>query len=95
MKQDVYIGRTRGGKNTKIHALVNREGIPVCLSLSAGNRSDCHEAIPLLWQFGKIKGSNILGDRGVWGKEDSPLSYRAWRPIHAPSDQKPASSLEI
>ena len=27
MKRDVCIGRTRGGKNTKIHALVNREGI--------------------------------------------------------------------
>ena len=58
-----HIGRTRGRKNTKIHALVNREGIPVCLSLSAGNRSDCDEAIPLLQQFGKIKGSNILADR--------------------------------
>ena len=63
MKQDACIGRTRGGKNTKIYALVNQEGIPVCLSLSAGNHSDCDEAIPLLQQFGKIKGSNILADR--------------------------------
>ena len=69
MKQDACIGRTRGGKNTKIHALVNREGIPVCLSLSAGNRSDCDEAIPLLQQFGKIKGSNILGDRAYGAKK--------------------------
>ena len=63
MKRDVCIGRTRGGKNTKIHALVNREGIPVCLSISAGNCADCDQAIPLLQKFGKIKGSNILGDR--------------------------------
>ena len=69
MKRDACIGRTRGGKNTKIHALVNREGIPVCLSLSAGNRSDCDEAIPLLQQFGKIKGSNILGDRAYGAKK--------------------------
>ena len=69
MKRDVCIGRTRGGKNTKIHALVNREGIPVCLSLSAGNRSDCDEAIPLLQKFGKIKGSNILGDRAYGAKK--------------------------
>ena len=69
MKRDACIGRTRGGKNTKIHALVNREGIPVCLSMSAGNCSDCDEAIPLLQQFGKINGSNILGDRAYGAKK--------------------------
>ena len=69
MKRDVCIGRTRGGKNTKIHALVNREGIPVCLLLTAGNRSDCDEAIPLLQKFGKMKGSNILGDRAYGPKK--------------------------
>ena len=69
MKRDVCIGRTRGGKNTKIHALVNREGIPVCLLLTAGNRSDCDEAIPLLQKFGKMKGSNILGDRAYGAKK--------------------------
>ena len=61
-QRDVCIGRTRGGKNTKIHDLVNRERIPVCLSISAGNCSDCDQAIPLLQKFGKIKGSNILSD---------------------------------
>ena len=69
MKRDVCIGRTRGGKNTKIHALVNREGIPVCLSLSAGNCADCDQAIPLLQKFGKIKGSNVLGDRAYGAKK--------------------------
>ncbi len=69
MKRDVCIGRTRGGQNTKIHALVNREGIPVCLSLSAGNCADCDQAIPLLQKFGKIKGSNILGDRAYGAKK--------------------------
>ena len=69
MKRDVCIGRTRGGKNTKIHALVNREGIPVCLLISAGNCADCDQAIPLLQKFGKIKGSNILGDRAYGAKK--------------------------
>ena len=69
MKRDVCIGRTRGGKNTKIHALVNWEGIPVCLSLSAGNCADCDQAIPLLQKFGKIKDSNILGDRAYGAKK--------------------------
>src|SRR5699024_5307622 len=69
MKRDVCIGRTRGGKNTKIHALVNREGIPVCLLISAGNCADCDQAIPLLQKFGKIKGSNVLGDRAYGAKK--------------------------
>ena len=69
MKRDVCIGRTRGGKNTKIHALVNREGIPVCLLISAGNCADCDQAIPLLQKFGKIEGSNILGDRAYGAKK--------------------------
>ena len=69
MKRDVCIGRTRGGKNTKIHALVNREGIPVCLLISAGNCADCDQSIPLLQKFGKIKGSNILGDRAYGAKK--------------------------
>ena len=55
MKRDVCIGRTRGGKNTKIHALVNREGIPVGLSLSAVNCADCDQAIPLLQKFKKSR----------------------------------------
>src|SRR5699024_2956101 len=69
MKQDVCIERARGGKNTKIHALVDGEGQPVCLSRSAGNCADCDQAIPLLQKFGKIKGSNILGDRAYGAKK--------------------------
>ena len=56
-------------KEHKIHALVNREGIPVCLSISAGNCADCDQAIPLLQKFGEIKGSNILGDRAYGAKK--------------------------
>src|SRR5699024_7724443 len=69
MKRDVCIGRTRGGKNTKIHALVNREGIPVCLSISAGNCADCDQAIPLSQKCGQIKGSNTSGDRAYGAKK--------------------------
>lgn len=63
------IGRTHGGKNTKIHALVNQEGLPVFLSLSAGNREDFDEAIPLLQQVDDLRGVEILGDRAYGTKK--------------------------
>lgn len=57
------IGKACGGKGTKVHALVSRECIPVALSLSAANREDFDEAIPLLEQVSCLKGANLLGDR--------------------------------
>lgn len=60
---DPCIGRTHGGKNTKVHALVNGRGLAVALSLSAGNREDFDEALPLLAQLPDLCGSNVLGDR--------------------------------
>jgi transposase len=38
------IGSTKGGSNTKIHALVDARGMPVRLLLSAGNRNDINLA---------------------------------------------------
>lgn len=60
---DPCIGKTHGGKGTKVHALVNAEGLPVALSLSAANREDFDEAIPLLEQLPHLEGTNLLGDR--------------------------------
>lgn len=34
------VGKTRGGQNTKLHALVDSKGYPVSIILSAGNRHD-------------------------------------------------------
>ena len=41
------IGGTRGGKGAKLHALVHAEGLPAVWSLSAVNREDFDEAVPL------------------------------------------------
>ena len=49
--------------------MVNRRGVPVSLSLSAGNREDFDEAIPLLEQVPDLEGSNILGDRAYGTKK--------------------------
>ncbi len=51
-----------GGRNTKIHTLVDGLGNPVAFMLSPGNEHDSAYAIPLLQQI-DIKGCNILGDK--------------------------------
>ncbi len=56
------IGRTKGGWNTKLHAIVDGLGNPVTFLLSAGNDYDSTHAIPLMEQI-EIRGSRILADR--------------------------------
>ena len=59
---DKAVGRTRGGLNTKIHAVVDGLGNPVEFLLSAGNDHDSVHAIDLLEKV-QICGSNVLADR--------------------------------
>ena len=56
------VGSSRGGKNTKIHTLVDGLGNPLAFLLSSGNDHDSVHAIPLLEKV-QISGSNILGDK--------------------------------
>ena len=42
------VGRTRGGLNTKLHAIVDGLGNPVEFMLSAGNDHDSVHAVELL-----------------------------------------------
>ena len=59
---DKAVGRTRGGLNTKIHAVVDGLGNPVEFLLSAGNDHDSVHAVELLEKV-KISGSHVLADR--------------------------------
>ena len=61
------VGVSRGGRNTKIHALVDGLGNPLAFLLSSGNDHDSKHAVPLLSQI-DIKGSNILGDKAYGAK---------------------------
>lgn len=61
------VGSSRGGKNTKIHALVDGLGNPLAFLLSSGNDHDSVHAIPLLKML-EIAGSNILGDKAYGAK---------------------------
>ena len=62
------VGISKGGRNTKIHVIVDGLGNPISFLLSAGNEHDSKHAIPLLRQV-DVKGSNILGDRAYNAKE--------------------------
>ena len=61
------VGISKGGRNTKIHAIVDGLGNPVSFLLSAGNDHDSRHAIALLSQV-EIEGSNILGDKAYNAK---------------------------
>jgi transposase len=55
------IGRSRGGRTTKIHAVTDDHGRPISFLLTPGNTADCKAAIPLLAGFKAAK--NLLADR--------------------------------
>lgn len=60
------IGVSRGGRSTKIHAVVDALGNPVHVMLSTGNTSDITIAEDLLNQV-SISGSTVLADK-AYGK---------------------------
>jgi transposase len=55
------MGRSRGGLTTKIHALVDAEGLPIALKLTEGQAHDGRSAQDLLEQLGA--GQILLADR--------------------------------
>ena len=62
------IGTSRGGKTTKIHALVDALGNPLKLMFTGGNVHDSKIAIPLLSHV-DISSSIIQGDKAFNSKE--------------------------
>jgi transposase len=56
------IGRSRGGRTTKIHALIDLAGRPLALRLSGGNIADITIAAPLLCQT--APSAWLIGDKG-------------------------------
>jgi transposase len=55
------MGRSRGGLTTKIHALVDANGLPVALKLSEGQAHDGRSAADLLGGLGP--GQILMADR--------------------------------
>jgi transposase len=64
------IGRTKGGMNTKLHAVTDANGRPISLFMTAGQVSDYTGAAALLDSLPKAQW--LLGDRGYdadWFRE--------------------------
>ena len=55
------LGRSRGGLTTKIHALVDGLGRPLCFLLTPGQAADCRRARSLLEG---VSFERLIGDRG-------------------------------
>jgi transposase len=55
------LGRSRGGLPTKIHAVVDGLGRPLCFLLTPGQAADCRQARPLLEG---LSFERLIGDRG-------------------------------
>ena len=83
------MGRSRGGLTSKIHALVDTNGLPVRLTLTPGEAHDNRLAGKLL---SRIKpGSMLLADRGYdadWIRELA-MKKGAWANIPPKSSSEP------
>ena len=89
------MGRSRGGLTTKIHALVDANGLPIAIKLTEGQAHDGHSATDMLdgVQAGQILladrayDSNALRNtmhvRGAWANI-RPMSRRLAPPVFSP-----------
>src|SRR6201990_103641 len=86
------MGRSRGGLTTKIHALVDANGMPIAIKLTEGQAHDGRSAADML--DGLQAGQILLGDRaydsnalresmtakGVWANI-RPMDHRLHPPL--------------
>ena len=89
------MGRSRGGLTTKIHALVDANGLPVVLKLTEGQAHDGRSAADMLDSLGpghilladRAYDSNALRDtlkkQGAWANV-KPMSRRLDPPAFSP-----------
>ncbi len=89
------MGRSRGGLTTKIHALVDAEGLPIALRLTEGQAHDNPTALEMMGSLGagdilladRAYDSNALrqklADQGAWANV-KPMSRRRSLPAFSP-----------
>jgi transposase len=80
------MGRSRGGLTTKIHALVDAEGLPIALKLSEGQAHDGRSAEDMLTEL--ADGQILLGDAAY----DCDATRQALRERGAWANIKPTKS---
>jgi transposase len=78
--QEQAIGRSRGGRNTKIHALADAKGRLISLFLTGGDTHDCPAAENLIDQMRPAK--HFLGDKAYDSADlRRRISQRGARPV--------------
>lgn len=82
------MGRSRGGLTTKIHALVDAEGLPIALKLTEGQAHDGRSGRDMLDAL--VEGQTLLADRAYDSDElrDSLRSRGAWANIKPMPNRK-------
>ena len=75
------MGRSRGGLTTKIHALVDADGLPIALKLTEGQAHDGRSAADMLDNLSE--GQILLGDRAYDsdGLREGAAERGAWANI--------------
>jgi transposase len=89
------MGRSRGGLTTKIHALVDANGLPIFLKLTPGQAHDGRSAPDMLGGLGE--GQILLADRGYDSDalRKSLASQGAWGNIKPMPNRVPAFSAYL
>ncbi|WP_404926399.1 IS5 family transposase [Mesorhizobium sp. ORM16] len=88
--RDHFLGRSRGGLTTKIHALVDAQGRPIKLSLTAGHKSDIASAADLIKDL--PEGAMLLADKGYDANalRTAVTERKAWANIPPKGNRKDA-----
>src|SRR5215831_1215669 len=89
------MGRSRGGLSSKIHAVVDKNGLPVRLALTPGEAHDNRLAAKLLSRL--KSGSMLIADRGYDADWVRTLvrQHGAWANIPPRSNRKRLASARI
>jgi transposase len=87
------MGRSRGGLTTKIHAVVDAEGRPITIELTAGQVHDSKMALPMLSIM--RDGTIVLGDKAydTNALRAEAEEKKAWANIPAKSNRKDSFSF--
>ena len=82
------MGRSKGGLTTKIHAVVDADGRPIKLDLTAGQTNDCKPALDLLEDL--ETGAVLLADKAYDTKAIRTLvdDKKAWANIPPRKNRK-------
>ena len=103
--RDHCLGRSRGGLTTKIHAVVDRQGLPLRLGLTAGQAHDAPAALALLNRLAPR--TIVLGDKAYDGNAIRDLiesqgavpnipakSNRKWKPCFSKALYRERNQVE-